>query len=844
MSNRLIALLASGCAAAVGCTQPSGPTPVEGTTLLQASRAQSRNAPPAADDNGNCSDPGYRLNQRQNTVETVITVSMKGAASVQSEDAAQPPVRGAIVRYQDEQVFALDYAGQTFVEMTLDAAIQQRLDDRNRFANAVQPDIGPIASPPPPTIERDHAQGNGHGKILGIETRSYIVRDSASGTVMRLSYSNELPMPTDGVRKRLAQLEPWVAADSKQQGETVVDEIAGRTLMRTEVQVGSHWVTVMDTTSVDRIAVSCSTYEPPAGWQQSLSASLMTAHTTFGKLGPVPLQTTANVISGPGPWMNNPEVHAFFWGRTFADPNHRPAVNQLYESLQRLYHPTYTAALGNDYGIAPGKTVDLHIIDDNPPSYAGSGGAGAALGAFVLGQGLSENGPLFWWKGGAAPLYMVFIPEDEVDSSAWSGYHFIAPNLVTGVAPFPLNFIVYEGMPYSLVKVPSAALALPTEGLLQRDNCTAFPGLCSTISSFDAATVTMSHEYVEAATDPIPFWGYSDTGKVPVWTDGEIADICQKAQPWGVKTRIDETVLSTYWSTSANACVPNSLPSITIFEPSDGAAIAWQAGGPRITARAYASDPVDGDGTPTVLNSIQWTLDSSSFPFASGPSVLTPRLSQGSHSLTASFTDTQSRTATATVHFAVAAQAPVPTIMSPAPGASYASDDTILLRGDGFDLQDGSLPDSSLAWSVNGSAVGTGRLVQTKIPTQGTATISLLVTNSAGISATATETIHIGPAAHNPFVVITTPKNDAQFGGAQTISFQATATDWDGSPLPDSAIRWTSDVDGFLGTGASLSAPVSGGTCGIEIENITVTVTNSAGKTATDTIRIQVGQVC
>lgn len=74
--------------------------------------------------------------------------------------------------------------------------------------------------------------------------------------------------------------------------------------------------------------------------------------------------------------------------------------------------------------------------------------------------------------------------------------------------------------------------------------------------------------------------------------------------------------------------------------------------------------------------------------------------------------------------------------------------------------------------------------------------------------------------------------------------FQASGADFDGTALPDSAFSWTSDVDGFLGTGANLSAAVSGGSCGIEIENITVTVTTSSGKKASDTITIYVGQVC
>jgi Papain family cysteine protease len=83
-----------------------------------------------------------------------------------------------------------------------------------------------------------------------------------------------------------------------------------------------------------------------------------------------------------------------------------------------------------------------------------------------------------------------------------------------------------------------------------------------------------------------------------------------------------------------------------------------------------------------------------------------------------------------------------------------------------------------------------------------------------------------------PSVQITTPDNDITTPFAADLTYTATATDADG-PAP--TITWTSDVDGALGTGASITkAFTSPGT-----RVVTATATDSNGAKASSTITVK-----
>jgi streptogramin lyase len=94
--------------------------------------------------------------------------------------------------------------------------------------------------------------------------------------------------------------------------------------------------------------------------------------------------------------------------------------------------------------------------------------------------------------------------------------------------------------------------------------------------------------------------------------------------------------------------------------------------------------------------------------------------------------------------FAVTGKEPTALINAPADGAAYAPGENVLFAGDGFDPEDGSLPDESLIWSSDrDGALGTGRTVERNDLSAGEHVITLTVSDSTGYTATAHITVYI-----------------------------------------------------------------------------------------------------
>ena len=104
--------------------------------------------------------------------------------------------------------------------------------------------------------------------------------------------------------------------------------------------------------------------------------------------------------------------------------------------------------------------------------------------------------------------------------------------------------------------------------------------------------------------------------------------------------------------------------------------------------------------------------------------------------------------------FVVAGKEPTALINAPADGAIYAPGQAVLLVGDGFDLEDGSLPDSRLVWTSNRDGfLGTGRTVERVDLSRGMHTITLTVGDSQGNQAAASITLKIGISVYLPLML-------------------------------------------------------------------------------------------
>ncbi len=86
-----------------------------------------------------------------------------------------------------------------------------------------------------------------------------------------------------------------------------------------------------------------------------------------------------------------------------------------------------------------------------------------------------------------------------------------------------------------------------------------------------------------------------------------------------------------------------------------------------------------------------------------------------------------------------------------------------------------------------------------------------------------------------PRAIILRPEDEAQFLMHDVILLDGYGADADDFMLSETAYNWTSDIDGYLGNGTTITTMLTLGT-----HNITLTITDSQGNIASDTIRISV----
>jgi len=173
---------------------------------------------------------------------------------------------------------------------------------------------------------------------------------------------------------------------------------------------------------------------------------------------------------------------------------------------------------------------------------------------------------------------------------------------------------------------------------------------------------------------------------------------------------------------------------------------------------------------------------------------------------------------------------PVVNITAPQDGTSFVPDDQVAFTGTASDQEDGDLS-STIAWvsSIDGS-LGTGGSVVSTL-SSGTHTITASVTDAGAAAANASITVTVNAP---PVVNITAPEDGAGFVPDDQVTFTGTASDLEDVDL-STGIDWTSNLDGPLGTGASIPSSLSSGT-----HTITASVTDAGGKTATDQIMVTV----
>lgn len=186
---------------------------------------------------------------------------------------------------------------------------------------------------------------------------------------------------------------------------------------------------------------------------------------------------------------------------------------------------------------------------------------------------------------------------------------------------------------------------------------------------------------------------------------------------------------------------------------------------------------------------------------------------------------------------AVFAALPAVNITAPGTGDVFEMGEFVYFEGNATDPDDPGTPltGTSLTWtSSRNGALGNGQSVTISNLDVGNHTIMLTAVDSNG--ETASDTILISVVNTPPTVTILSPENNKQFTVNNPVTFQGTALDPPGNNLTGQYLKWTSDIDGSLGTGSDFElSNLSPGT-----HTIKLTVTDPGGETTQASVTIEI----
>lgn len=183
--------------------------------------------------------------------------------------------------------------------------------------------------------------------------------------------------------------------------------------------------------------------------------------------------------------------------------------------------------------------------------------------------------------------------------------------------------------------------------------------------------------------------------------------------------------------------------------------------------------------------------------------------------------------------------APQATISRPQDGTIWPDPTSVTLTGVGTDTEDGTLPPEALAWtsSLDG-ALGTGNQIDVPLST-GAHTLTLTVTDSEGLTGSASVGITVTADNASPLATITEPLDGTTVLEGSTVVLSGTAVDAEDGALMGASLTWTSSVDGLLGTGTTVSwtAPT------IATHTVVLTAVDSRGAEGRAAIQLVVAGV-
>lgn len=288
----------------------------------------------------------------------------------------------------------------------------------------------------------------------------------------------------------------------------------------------------------------------------------------------------------------------------------------------------------------------------------------------------------------------------------------------------------------------------------------------------------------------------------------------------------------------------NPPPEVRIAWPANGASQSWGMFD-GFTIRVDDPPAVDFDGDVFVDSDLDGEICSLQqnthlfFCPSAGMSI-------GTHSITVTATDEFGASGEAEIEMTLRNSAPGVTILSPADAATFFSSQLVTMRVNVIDL-DETIADADIEWnsSVDGvlvPAVSSRDFIISL--SEGTHTVTARAVDANGLEASDSVVVTILAGEGHPTSHILAPSGMATSFADTPITFVGEGTDPEDGVLPPTALQWSSDVDGILGTGPVLERGLTGPDCGLTQHTVTLEVTDSDGRQDTDSITIAVGQIC
>lgn len=267
--------------------------------------------------------------------------------------------------------------------------------------------------------------------------------------------------------------------------------------------------------------------------------------------------------------------------------------------------------------------------------------------------------------------------------------------------------------------------------------------------------------------------------------------------------------------------------------------------------------------TPSL--NILWT-SSLDGPIGSGNNITNSSLRLGTHTITATTTDSSGVSASDQIVIEIINDPPIVTLVEPLNNATYCVGEFIPLRAFSFDVNNllttgGQLPNAAMVWSSNiQGTIGAGHETVTLLITAGSHVISLTGTDDLGAQDVETVSVTIQAQPCDPIaLVIVNPQSDATFFANGTdpqgrnfldLAVEALAFDAEDGLLDGDSVEWfTNRTDlqpADLGSGRTRTIRLFWNNCN-EADTghaVTVRVRDSEGNVRTRVRFIAVRIIC